>query len=417
MYHRILTRTTPPVRLVRSEAERVDELVSHLSRTWQIDAAAIRVVKAPLRICPLGAHIDHQLGLVTGVTIDQSILMAFAPTTDGTVQVESLDFQPPVSFHINNVPAYWPRDWGNYLRGAVLAIQQRYRLQYGLVGVVSGEMPIGGLSSSAAVTIAYLLALAAVNRVQLEPEISIDLVRFTENQYIGLNNGILDQSVILFSERNHLTFIDCESVQIQKIPGSLQPGNLEIMIVYSGVTRVLIGTDYNNRVAECQEAARLLLTYAGEAVGANPRLRHVAPHIFTAEGRRLPLNLHRRASHYFGEIQRVTDGVDAWRAGDLGRFGRLVSESGESSIKHYESGSPQLITLYETLRNTPGVYGARFSGAGFRGNCLALIDPAARETIAEAVHRRYPVNHPEEAEAYSIHFCQPDGQAGLWSAA
>jgi galactokinase len=93
-------------------------------------------------------------------------------------------------------------------------------------------------------------------------------------------------------------------------------------------------------------------------------------------------------------MQRVSDGLAAWQAGDLPRLGQLITASGESSIQCYESGSPQLITLYEILRDTPGVYGTRFSGAGFRGSCLALIDPAARDSIAEAVHGRYPTLHP-----------------------
>jgi galactokinase len=263
------------------------------------------------------------------------------------------------------------------------------------------------------VTIAYLLALQAVNHLEESPESNVALVRFTENQYIGLNNGILDQSVILFSQPGCLTTIDCQSVQVEQIPGPQPNGAFEILVVYSGLTRVLVGTDYNNRVAECQEAAGLLLGYANQTNSSNPRLRHVSPDIFASEGRRLPAHLSRRASHYFGEMQRVRDGIAAWRDGDLSRFGALMSESGHSSINNYECGSPQLITLYETLRETPGVYGTRFSGAGFRGNCLALIDPTAREPIAEAIHRRYPAAHPDEAPAYSIHFCQPDGQAQL----
>jgi galactokinase len=409
------THPKPPVRIARTEAERVDALMARLKHQCPVDPATIRVVKAPLRICPLGAHIDHQLGQVTGMTIDQSLLMAFAPTTDGSIHIESTDFEPPVSFGLAQVPPYVPRDWGNYIRGAVLALQQNYQLQNGLVGVVSGEMPIGGLSSSAAVTIAYLLALEAVNSLAVSPKENVSLVRFTENQYIGLNNGILDQSVILFSEYNHLTSIDCQTVAIDQISSPMQAGDFEILVVYSGVTRVLVGTDYNNRVAECQAAARTLLTYTGDSPGPNSRLRQVDPAIFAAEGQRLPNLLHRRAAHYFGEMQRVVDGIEAWQKGDLPRLGLLISESGESSIKYYECGSPQLITLYEILRDTPGVYGTRFSGAGFRGCCIALIDPSARETIAEAIHRRYPLDHPDEADVYSIHFCQPDGRAGLWS--
>jgi galacturonokinase len=283
------------------------------------------------------------------------------------------------------------------------------------VGVVGGDMPIGGLSSSAAVTITYLLALQAIHRLAISPKANIKLVRFTENQYIGLNNGILDQSVILCSQKNHLTLIDCQTMQIDNTPLPPATTPFEILVVYSGVTQVLVGTSYNNRVAECQEAARLLLSYANQTVEGAPRLRHVEPELFQQFGAQLPPPLQRRATHYFGEMERVERGIQAWQAGDIERFGALMSASGASSINYYECGSPQLITLYELLREAPGVYGVRFSGAGFRGNCIALVDPTARETITEAIHRRYPAAHPGEAEAYSIHFCQPDDQARLLS--
>lgn len=408
-----LTLNDPPIRAARPEAEQIYLLTTRLQRTYSVDPDSIRIVRAPLRICPLGAHIDHQLGLVTGMTIDHSILLAFAPTTDGTVHVDSLNFTPPVSFALDNVPPYRRGDWGNYVRGAVLALQQANRLTHGLIGMIGGDMPIGGLSSSAAVTIAYLLALEAANQLAIPPEENVNLVRYTENQYIGLNNGILDQSVILFSQPNHLTVIDCQTVQIDKTPTPLKNDDFEVLVVYSGVTDVLVGTDYNNRVAECQEAAHMLLTFAGQNTQPAPRLRHVHPDIFSSQGHRLPHALNKRATHYFTEMQRVADGVSAWRGGNITRFGQLMAESGESSIKYYECGSPQLITLYEILRNTPGVYGVRFSGAGFRGNCIALVDPQARESIAQAVHRRYPAAHPNQARAYSIHFCRLDGCAHL----
>ncbi len=406
-----MTPTAPPVRRSRPERERIEALVAHLTANYPVDPATVRVVKAPLRICPLGAHIDHQLGPVTGMTIDQSILLAFAPARDDTVYLESLNFEHPRSFSLNNVPPYQARDWGNYIRGAVLALQREHHLKRGLVGVIEGNMPIGGLSSSAAVTIAYLLALEAINDLDVSAKANIGLVRYTENEYIGLNNGILDQSVILFSQANHLTLIDPQTLEITQIPTSLRPNDFEILVVYSGVTHVLVGTDYNNRVAECRQAAQGLLSLNGQTAVPDARLRQVDPQIFAADGHRLPPLLQRRAAHYFGEQQRVHDGVAAWRNGDLARFGRLMNESGESSVQNYECGSPQLITLYEILRETAGVYGARFSGAGFRGNCIALVDPAAGDSIAAAIHRRYPVTHPEVADRYSIHFCQPDGRA------
>ncbi|MFN2109000.1 MAG: galactokinase family protein, partial [Anaerolineae bacterium] len=113
----------------------------------------IRMVYAPLRISPLGAHVDHQDGLVTGMTLDRVILLAFTPRRDRRVCVESLNFPGCVEFALDDVPAKSPRDWGNYVRGAALALQQRHVLRMGIDAVVGGSMPIGGLSSSAAVTI------------------------------------------------------------------------------------------------------------------------------------------------------------------------------------------------------------------------------------------------------------------------
>ena len=290
--------TTLPIRTARPEAEQIDTLIAQLTRNHKVDPATVRVAKAPLRICPLGAHIDHQLGRVTGMTINQSLLLAFAPSTNGAVHIESANFNTPVSFQLGNVPPYQPRDWGNYIRGAVLALrEQNHQFQHGLVGAIGGDMPIGGLSSSAAVTITYLLALAAVNQLDVPPEDNVGLVRYTENSYIGLNNGILDQSVILFSQHNHLTLIDCETFDISQIPTRLNPNDFEVLVVYSGVTHVLVGTDYNSRVAECQDATKALLILAGQPIPENPRLRHVSPEIFAAEGHRLPENLQRRATH------------------------------------------------------------------------------------------------------------------------
>lgn len=389
------------------------ELTTALRQRYTGDPSAIRVVRAPLRISPLGAHIDHQLGRVTGMAVDRSILFAFAPTNNGTVHVESLDFSTTTNFSLSHIPPYHKGDWGNYLRGAVVALQRDQPLTHGLIGVLSGDMPIGGLSSSAAVTIAYLLALESVNNLALTPAENIRMVTRTEHEYIGLNNGILDQTSILFSQRNHLTVIDCQSVQIDRAPARIDPQRYAIMAVYSGVAQGLVGTGYNNRVAECQAAAGQLLHLAGQAEGSDPRLRHVAPEHFATYSRQLDEPLRKRATHFFTEMARVASGEVAWRDGDLVRFGELVSQSGESSIKNYESGCPQLITLYEILRATPGVYGVRFSGAGFRGSCLALVDPGASETIAEAVHRRYPQTHPDIADKYSVHLCQPADGAAL----
>jgi galactokinase len=158
----------------------------------------------------------------------------------------------------------------------------------------------------------------------------------------------------------------------------------------------------------------MMLDWAGLPTAERPRLRLVSEEIYGDLGGDLPAPLDRRARHYYTEVQRVRDGIAAWRAGDLAEMGHLINESGASSVHNYESGSPQLITLYELLRGCPGVYGARFSGGGFRGSCIGLVDPRFRDQIQERIDAGYPVAHPEVAQDYSVHFCRLDGPARLW---
>jgi galactokinase len=361
----------------------------------------------------LGAHVDHQLGLVTGLTIDSGILLAYSPSSGGRVHLCSRNFPGEVEFEIGNIPPVAPGDWGNYARGAALALRSEYAIQTGIDGVIEGNLPAGGISSSAAAGVAYLLALEEVNGLDISQQENVQLDRQIENGYIGLNNGILDQSVILLAERGRLLRLDCQSRTHDSLSYPSDAPRYEVTLVYSGLSRSLASTDYNRRVTECLEAAKLLLQYEGEPVKAFPVLRDVSKETFAAYGHLLPEAPRKRAQHFFEETARVPQGVDAWRAGDLKRFGELVNASGESSIRNYESGAPHLMTLYRMLSQMPGVYGARFSGAGFRGSAVALTDPDAREEIAQRIDKEYPKAHPDIQDSFSIHICQPGPGATL----
>ena len=393
----------------------IQELKAKLKLRTGCASQDIQVVYSPLRVCPLGAHVDHQDGLVTGMTLDRAVLLAFVPRADRRASVESANFPGRVEFDLDDVPPCARGDWGNYVRGAALALQEKHLLSVGIDAIVEGKMPIGGLSSSAAVGIAYLLALETANDLRVTPEENIEFDRCIENTYLGLKNGILDPSIILMSDRDHLTYLDCQSVRFEKLATPADSGRFEILVAYSGLARALTSTDYNDRVSECQEAARLMLSWAGRPVLERPRLRAVPEETYDELGDRLPAPLDRRARHFFTEVRRVRAGVVAWRAGDLERVGQLINESGESSVHNYESGCPHLITLFDILKDCPGVYGARFSGGGFRGSCIGLVNPAYREEIRAAIDASYPRTHPDVADSYSVHFCKLDGPARLWN--
>ena len=148
----------------------------------------------PYRICPIGAHSDHNLGKITGLAIDKGIHIAYAPKHNGVVEVVSLQFPKRAQWHINSIPAQKQGDWADYLRGATMALEKNYNLGVGLCGVIEGSLPIGGLSSSAAVIISFLKALCKVNNITLQPQELIDIAYDAERNYVGVSVGKLDQS-------------------------------------------------------------------------------------------------------------------------------------------------------------------------------------------------------------------------------
>lgn len=165
---------------------------------------------------------------------------------------------------------------------------------------------------------------------------------------------------------------------------------------------------YNARVDECKAAAYALKAFSGMDYEKyeDTRLRDVPPEVFEAYRDRLPENWRKRATHFYSEFARAEAGADAWRRGDLAEYGKLVFASGESSVHNYESGSPELITLFEIMEQTDGIYGGRFSGAGFKGCCMALIDPSFAESIERQVGEKYLTAYPELKGKYSFHLCE-----------
>ncbi|MBN1854429.1 MAG: hypothetical protein JW829_16985 [Pirellulales bacterium] len=395
------------------DRELIERLGDTLVHDFGVDRCRIRIVFAPYRICPLGAHIDHQLGQVTSMALDRGVWLAYTPLDTPEICMSSLDYPGTVRCHFKHVPDHQDGDWGNYVRGAIRALQQNHQLKTGLIGITAGRVSEGGLSSSAAVGVAYLLALEDVNALQLDVSENILLDQYIENTYLGLRNGILDQSAILLSKRRHLTLVDCADMHHELIPQRASMASFVVLIVFSGVKQALTSTDYNCRVAECTEAAQILLDATGQSA-REPFLGNITPAQYATHRSRLAGAPARRAAHFFAESDRVQRGVEAWQLGDLPEFGRLITASGASSIENYECGAPPLIDLYHILIETGGVYGARFSGAGFRGCCLALVDPDRADEVAEEVHQRYAKQYPELKDDAAILICHSgDGAAIL----
>ena len=253
----------------------------------------------PYRVCPIGAHSDHNLGKITGLAIDKGIHIAYRPKQNGVIELSSLQFNKRAQWHVNGTPDVKQNDWADYLRGATISLSQQYRLKIGLCGVIEGSLPIGGLSSSAAVIISFLSALAKVNDISLTQLETINFALAAENKYVGVSCGKLDQSCEVYSRKDHLLYLDTKDDSYELIPTSPQMKPYSIAIFFSGIERTLAGSKFNMRVDECRSAAYALMAYAGMEYGKfnEANLRYVPVEIYHKYKHLLPDTWARRAEH------------------------------------------------------------------------------------------------------------------------
>ncbi len=368
---------------------------------------------SPYRVCPLGAHVDHQHGLVTGFAIDKGVDLYFNVREDSQVNLSSDNFEGDVHFHLDTPSQVREKHWGDYARGAKYALRKRFELTFGIDGHLHGSLPIGGLSSSAAVLIAYVMAFAKANGIKLKPFEIVQIASEAEREYIGLNNGLLDQSCIALGKKDGLLFLDCDSNEYRIVKRNPNMPDFEIGIFFSGLTRSLINSDYNLRVYECKVAAWNMLAYTGQPLKTFDKtfLRDIPRSTFDKTKIAMPDRFARRAEHFYTEYRRVRQGVTAWESGNIKLFGKLSFDSCESSMNNYECGSPELIAIYQIMTKLPGVYGGRFSGAGFKGAVIALVDPTYKESIEKSLTDQYLAKFPEYQDLFSVNWVKPDDGA------
>lgn len=361
----------------------------------------------PYRVCPVGAHIDHQKGNVTGFAIDHGIKIGYIPTEDGSIEATSFNFEGSKKFNLSQITEK-QNDWADYLRGTAKILREKYGITKGAKCLIDGSLPIGGISSSAAVILAFMKALCNANGIKMTKEEAIKLSQEVENKFVGVSSGLLDQSCETLSKAGELLYLDISTGEHKTIPANPNMKPYEIAIIFSGVKRTLVGSSYNTRVDELKSAAYGLKAFSGMEYGkyADTVLRDVPVEVYEQYKDKLPENFRKRAEHYYSEMARVERGVKAWEAGDIEEFGKVCFESGDSSINNYEAGSPELKAIHEIMKETPGVYGGRFSGAGFKGCCLGIIDPQYRDTILREITEKYLERFPQYKNSFGIYFCK-----------
>lgn len=337
------------------------------------------VARAPGRAEWLGNHTDYNDGLVLGIGLEVGATVTVQPTAERHLILHAEDLGETHTCNLDALCPVEPGSWVNYVIGVAAGFIARGAKATGLELGIRSTVPMGaGLSSSAALECATALALQEAWDTEFA---GMELARIgqeAEHMFAGVQCGLLDQVTSLFATRDHAVFLDCRSLEIQRVP---VPREGRFVILQSGVKHALSDGAYNERRAECEAAARIL------GVG---KLREATPAMLVeaAESGRLHDAPLRRARHVVGENTRVASAVEALTRGDLATVGELMSESHESSRTFFENSCEELDFLSSEARNVPGCFGARLTGGGFGGAVLALVRKGTETAFVDSISNR-----------------------------
>jgi galactokinase len=324
---------------------------------------------APGRVNLLGEHTDYNDGFVLPTAIPQRTTVQLGVSKDGQHHFYSVELDERVSISEGH---HTPSGFASYIFGCVRLLEREGHTVPPVNLHVTSSVPIGsGLSSSAALEVATLRGLRSLLNLDIDDVRIAQLAQQAEIQYSGVQCGIMDQMASSLADTEHMLFLDTRSLERQVIPF---PSGAEVVVIDSGVPRTLAGSGYNQRRAECEEAAHLLRVKA---------LRDITDPQAVED---LPEPQRRRARHVITEDNRV---LEALQGVSAERFGELMNASHASLRDDYEVSVPALDTLVAMLQETPGVFGARLTGAGFGGACVALVAAGKGEAIAQEVVEKY----------------------------
>ncbi len=378
------------------------------------------VARAPGRVNLLGEHVDYNDGWVLPVAIDRAVWVAFAPNVRPMVDLAASDLSAGSRQALDDYTCLrlseldrkvgllgqpLPR-WAHYPAGVAWSLQSRGLAVGGLFAAIASDVPVGaGLSSSAAVEVAFAVAWQKLGRWALPP---LDLARTcqrAENEYVGVQSGLMDQFASACGQAGHALLLDCRTLEWQALP---LPAGVSVVVADSGVRRELAGGEYNLRREQCQAAVAALRDLIGDPT--IHALRDVSLEDFNRHAAALDPLVARRARHVVQECDRMRRAPALLDAGRLRDFGALMNDCHRDLRDLYEVSTPELDALAQTAQGLEGCYGARLTGAGFGGCTVNLVAADAAEAFARALSAAYAAATGRAAEIY---VCAASDGAGI----
>ena len=356
------------------------------------------IARAPGRVNLIGEHTDYNDGFVLPMAIDRAVWIALRPNNGRLLNIYSLNLQAAATFSLDALENS-DAGWVEYVKGVAWALHQDGLPLQGWDGVMVGDVPVGaGLSSSAALELAVARAFAAIAGWEWHPAPMARAAQRAENEWVGVNCGIMDQMISAAGEANHALLIDTRTLELQAVPLP----KTAVIILDTATRRGLADSAYNRRRAQCETAAAFFNI---------PALRDIDLAEFEAKAGGLDDVTRRRARHVVSENGRVLQAVEAMKRGDSARLGQLINASHASLRDDFEVSSDELDLMVDIARQQPGCFGARMTGAGFGGCALAIVQTAVIDEFVTAVSTAYQQAtqlHPQ------LYVCQATDGAAVW---
>ncbi|MFQ5707979.1 MAG: galactokinase [bacterium] len=340
-------------------------------------------VTAPGRVNLMGGHVDYNEGFVLPAAIDKSIAVCASPRDDRQLAMVSADYRDQIQVPLSALAFSKEHFWSNYVQGVAFFLQQQGHPLRGANLLIKGNIPPGaGLSSSAALEVAAGYAFKALNHLSISELEMVKLCRKVENDFVGVQCGIMDQLISAVGKKNHALLLDCRSLDYEYIP---VPRHASLLICDTGLKRELAGSEYNRRRQACQATVDRL----SKVLPGIRTLRDVTPGQLEAHAHLLDETLRKRSRHVVTEVQRTKESAALLRKGDLAAFGSLMFQSHLSLKNDYEVSCPELDTIVDLCAQCDGVYGARLTGAGFGGSVVCLAQDDCCPRVLDRLSNQY----------------------------
>ena len=380
-------------------------LINNISNIFRetFGHAPAHIVRSPGRVNLLGEHVDYNDGFVLPAAIDRATYVAFSPTGGPLSTLVAVDMDQQASFTSQNIPSKTQADgsplpeWTLYPAGVMWALNEENLPTPAMEAVFASDVPRGsGLSSSASVEMAFAVAWQTLGGWTLPPMKRALLGQKAENQYVGVNCGIMDQFASACGVEHKLLLLDCRSLEWKTIP---LPEDVSIVIADTKVRRKLTSGEYNKRRSACEEAVRLLK----QDLPHIKSLRDVSVEEFNRFADKLPEEVSKRARHVVEEIERSNQAEALLEAGNIQHFGELMNQCHASLRDFYEVSSPELNVMANIAQSLDGCYGARLTGAGFGGCTANLVAHEKADEFAQALAAGYGAQTGLHHEIYITH--------------